>query len=186
MHKNAIQQSLRQHHEEFLTYLGQLSPEEYTFHPPGKWSAGQQQEHIRRSVQALNQGLLVPKFAIRQLFGEANRPSRSYDELVDRYRSRLVHAGTAPRRFAPPFIPFEKRDSLGRALRRSLGRLERRLRVFRENELDLIILPHPLLGKVTLREMLYFTCYHVQHHQAIIARQLAARREEGPNENGRE
>ncbi|HRH60621.1 MAG TPA: DinB family protein, partial [Chitinophagaceae bacterium] len=33
-----------------------------------------------------------------------------------------------------------------------------------EDELDVYILPHPLLGKLTLREMLYFTIYHAEHH----------------------
>jgi hypothetical protein len=35
-----------------------------------------------------------------------------------------------------------------------------------------LILPHPLLGKITIREMLYFTAYHVQHHENIIKRDL--------------
>jgi hypothetical protein len=29
-------------------------------------------------------------------------------------------------------------------------------------------LPHPLLGKLTLREMLYFTAYHADHHRHSI------------------
>jgi len=43
--------------------------------------------------------------------------------------------------------------------------LARRIDRFSETQLDQLILPHPLLGKLTLREMLYFTIYHVQHHQ---------------------
>jgi hypothetical protein len=34
--------------------------------------------------------------------------------------------------------------------------------------LDHFIAPHPLLGKITLRELCYFTIYHTLHHQAII------------------
>ena len=33
-----------------------------------------------------------------------------------------------------------------------------------EHKLDRCILPHPLLGKLTLREMIYFTIYHMEHH----------------------
>jgi len=33
-----------------------------------------------------------------------------------------------------------------------------------------VLLPHPLLGKVTVREMLYFTIHHVQHHHALVER----------------
>jgi len=46
---------------------------------------------------------------------------------------------------------------------------------FSEEDLDKLILPHPLLGKLTLREMMYFTIYHVQHHQRIVERNLAAK-----------
>jgi len=37
-----------------------------------------------------------------------------------------------------------------------------------EAALDKYILPHPLLGKLTLREMLYFTAYHVAHHKQLV------------------
>jgi hypothetical protein len=33
-----------------------------------------------------------------------------------------------------------------------------------EDDLDNHRLPHPLLGKLTVREMLFFTLYHIQHH----------------------
>ena len=35
-------------------------------------------------------------------------------------------------------------------------------------DLDVYILPHPLLGKVTLREMLYFTIHHNEHHLELL------------------
>ena len=37
-----------------------------------------------------------------------------------------------------------------------------------ESDLDKYILPHPLLGKVTLREMLYFTIHHNEHHLELL------------------
>ena len=43
---------------------------------------------------------------------------------------------------------------------------------WKDTQLDQYIVPHPLLGKITLREMGYFTIYHVQHHDAIIRERL--------------
>ena len=40
-------------------------------------------------------------------------------------------------------------------------------------DLDAVLLPHPLLGKLTVREMLFFTVYHVQHHRALVERDHA-------------
>ena len=37
-----------------------------------------------------------------------------------------------------------------------------------EYDLDNYQLPHPILGKISLREMLYFTAYHVEHHDNIV------------------
>jgi hypothetical protein len=37
-----------------------------------------------------------------------------------------------------------------------------------EEELDIYNCPHPVLGKTTIKEVLYFTIYHVQHHTEII------------------
>jgi len=42
-----------------------------------------------------------------------------------------------------------------------------------DTQLDQYIAPHPLLGKITLRELGYFTIYHTQHHLAIIKDRLA-------------
>jgi hypothetical protein len=35
------------------------------------------------------------------------------------------------------------------------------------------VLPHPLLGKLTIREMLYFTVYHGEHHRLHTEQNLA-------------
>jgi hypothetical protein len=39
-----------------------------------------------------------------------------------------------------------------------------------EGSLDRCRLPHPLLGKLTVREMLFFTLYHNLHHVQNVAR----------------
>jgi hypothetical protein len=37
-----------------------------------------------------------------------------------------------------------------------------------EKNLDAYLLPHPLLGKITVREMLFFTTFHTDHHLNIM------------------
>jgi hypothetical protein len=41
-----------------------------------------------------------------------------------------------------------------------------------ERQLDRIRLPHPVLGKLSVREMLFFTLYHNQHHIEAVKRRL--------------
>ena len=51
-----------------------------------------------------------------------------------------------------------------------------------KKQLDHYLLPHPLLGKITLREMLFFSAYHIQHHTKFwkIARDLNDHKNEKP------
>ena len=50
--------------------------------------------------------------------------------------------------------------------------IENNLTNFTEGELDNLVLPHPLLGQLTIREMIYFTIYHVEHHTRNIKRNI--------------
>jgi hypothetical protein len=52
------------------------------------------------------------------------------------------------------------------------NRLYEILQKWPENDLDKYRLPHPLLGKLTLREMLFFTLYHNRHHMNNVQRRL--------------
>ena len=60
------------------------------------------------------------------------------------------------------------RIKLQDAVDKQITRLSEKIDRFSETELDQFILPHPLLGKLTLREMIYFTIYHVEHHHSQI------------------
>ena len=50
-----------------------------------------------------------------------------------------------------------------------IGNIEKK---WSDAKLDKYIAPHPLLGKITLRELAYFTIYHIQHHLSIIRKRL--------------
>ena len=160
---------LKGSHFEFTAMIASLSEEQFLQAEPGKWSPGQQLDHLVRSVAPLEQALNLPKFIPRMLFGKANRPSRSYDEVVARYQDKLAQGGKASGKYVPAAVTVAQRDALIDKLNDLVEKLSRSLGSYREEDLDTILLPHPLLGKLTLREMLYFTIYHVQHHHQGIA-----------------
>ena len=43
-----------------------------------------------------------------------------------------------------------------------------------EPAFDRYRLPHPLLGKLSVREMLFFTLYHNAHHLRLVASRVSA------------
>lgn len=170
MDKSKIAEALRDHHESFLVFLSPLEEKDFTLNVNEKWSPGQQLDHICRSVKPVRWAFLMPGFLLRWLFGKSNRPGRSYDELVNRYKERLAKGGRAGGRFVPGAIAYAEKNKLAGQLKKDIEALIRNMDRYSEQALDHYLLPHPLMGKLTLREMLYFTIYHVQHHE-ILTRQ---------------
>jgi hypothetical protein len=175
MNKQTIIEQLDIHYAEFTHLLSSLDEADYCFAPQRKWSAGQQLDHICRSVAPVNMAFGLPGFVLRLLFGKANRPSLSYEDLVKKYQAKLAAGGRASKPFIPEKAEWEKREKLLHRLGFLIAGLRRKVEKTTENQLDTCILPHPLLGKITLREMLYFTIYHVQHHQNLVLGNLELR-----------
>ncbi len=172
MDRQEIIQHLTTNHQSFVDYMLNLSDNEFLHHPPGKWSSGQQLDHIYRSVKPVTMAFGLPDFFLRLAFGKPNRPGRTYDELVKKYHTKLQAGGAASGRFIPKPVSVSDRLTLAKSLILNVGKLCFLVDKCKEEELDRLLLPHPLLGKLTLREMLYFTIYHVEHHLAITKRNL--------------
>lgn len=172
MINSAIQDKLRDNHLRFADFIISLDDQDFLFSPEGKWTAGQQLDHIYRSVSALNKGLALPKPIIRLMIGSANRPSKDYDALVLKYKAKLGQGGRAMGRFVPKALTPERKIASGEKLIKTVDSLCRKVAKYNEKELDYYILPHPLLGKLTIREMLYFTIYHAEHHRLLTIKNL--------------
>lgn len=169
MNKVEIKARLEESYDHFLKFIGNLSEDEFDYAPEGKWSAGQQADHLIKSTKPLIQALGIPKFMIKYKFGKANRPSRTYDELVERYKQKLTTMeGDPPSSFVPKKLVFKDYDRLAKQQKEIIEKIEDKLIKWSEDQLDEYIFPHPLLGKVTVREMLYFTIYHAEHHQNVV------------------
>jgi hypothetical protein len=121
--------------------------------------------------------LRLPKLILRLRFGRPAAPSRTYTRLRDDYRALLAAGGKAGK-YAPSPLGTEPQAETARArilaehdaavdaLVAACGR-------WGEEALDRRQLPHPLLGNLTVREMLFFTLYHNQHHVNVVRRRVA-------------
>jgi hypothetical protein len=116
------------------------------------------------SIAAVNQAFKMPKTALRLTFGKPNRPGRDYNQVVQRYQERLSEGGRASGRYDPNPIPAEKRSELIEKLQKEGQTLADNCQKWKEEDLDRYLVPHPLLGKMTIREVLFFTVYHNHHH----------------------
>ena len=171
--KSQIISALNENIDAFNNYIAPLTKEQFEVAPDGKWSAGQNLDHLIRAIKPLQLAYGLPKFALRILFGKTNRPSKTYDELVAKYKAKLAAGGRASAPFIPPFIGFETKDELIIKYTEQKQKLISKIQKQNEKDLDVYILPHPLLGKVTLREMLYFTIHHNEHHLETVRSRTA-------------
>ena len=175
MNKQEIIQLMTTHHEAFMEMIRNLSDDQASYAPPGKWNAIQQLDHIIKSVSPVNMAFGLPKFLVRWKFGIANRPSKSYTELLDKYNLKLLDGGKASSPFVPADSNASNKEPQLIRLAALVTRLNQKTAKHSEESLDTYILPHPLLGKLTFREMLYFTASHVVHHQKLIEKALITR-----------
>lgn len=176
MNKAEIIDELRSKYNDFSDFVATLPKDDFEFSLKGeKWAAGQQIDHLCLSVGPLVKGLRAPEFALKAMFGKADHPSATYDELVARYRAELAAGGTAPASFRPADIPFDQKEEFVTKLNELVDKLCSKIEKFDEDKLDTLVLPHPLLGKLTMREMFYFTIYHGEHHHKLTVSNLAAR-----------
>jgi len=172
MNRDELATALLHKHKQFVDYINSLPEREFLFSNNDKWTAGQQMNHILLSVKPITQIFMLPVFMVKMIFGKSNRPGRTFDELVAKYKVKLQAGGRASGRFLPATVSYELKEKISDTLMKTVNKLIHQINKFSDKELDEMILPHPLLGKLTLREMIYFTIYHVEHHLEITKKNL--------------
>jgi len=167
MDKEAIANLLDDKYQKLIQWLENQDDKKWEQGPEGKWTTGQQTLHLLQSIIPLNNALSMPKFLLRYKFGRANREVRDYDTVIKRYQERLkdVPKGATfgpSRNMKVPKLK-DKRYLLNR-LQTENKKLQYKTRKMSDEQLDSLILPHPLMGKMIVREMLMWSSYHVEHH----------------------
>lgn len=142
----------------------------------GGWSPAGNVRHLNKAIAPLARALTLPRFLLWLLFGKARKPSRPYSGLRDVYLATLKR-GAGAGSFAPePADPSENTDQRRAKLMATREDLAKKLaaaiRRWDDADLDRYRLPHPLLGRLTVREMLFFTVYHNYHHPHSLSSRL--------------
>jgi DinB superfamily len=139
------------------------------FHREGDaWSASDNVDHLIRSVKPVAKAMGLPRLALETMFGRPATPSRPYDEICSIYRDAIAKGGQASGSYLPDALVPENMEQakaeLLNQLSEAVQKLLAKLETWEEDALEKIQLPHPLLGKLTVREMLHFTTYHILRH----------------------
>jgi hypothetical protein len=182
--KGEILAQLRELHQASIAFWDAFSTDDF-FAPVGTgWSPAGNVRHLNKAIQPLVRALGLPTILPRVLFGKAKGPSRSYANLRDTYLATLNN-GAGAGSFAPEAIHStgnadEQRAQLMATREALASKLASTIGGWNEDGLDYYQLPHPLLGKLTVREMLFFTVYHNYHHVRSVATRLLTARGQAP------
>ena len=136
--------------------------------PDGAWTAGQHLLHMIKSTKPLAVGSGYPRLLLRLKFGKVKAPSLGYEELVKKYTDAIADGGQATGVYVPRIVKNEEREVLVKRFKSEMNTLVNNVHKWSEKNLDNTAVPHPLIGKLTFREMLYFIIYHMKHHRKTL------------------
>ena len=170
-----IEQRLHAVTGEFTGFCSGINDELFFYQPVDKWSIAQNVKHLTTSASNTKLAFVLPKFIIRLYAGKPDRSSKTYDELVAKYKSKLEQGGRASGRYIPkPILSSKGKQKMLNDFSKIMNRLVDSIdKKWKDRQLDQYLAPHPLLGKITLRELCYFTIHHTLHHLGTINSRLA-------------
>lgn len=170
MDKETIANLLEEKNQTLLKWLEQQESAKWQEGPAGKWTTGQQALHLLQSIKPLNDALSIPKFLLRFKFGKANREVRTYETIVQRYQERLKEfqgrTFSGSQNMKVPSLK-DKKYILCR-LQVENKKLQYKTKKMSDKNLDTLVLPHPLMGKMPVREIIMWTTHHIEHHTKIL------------------
>lgn len=130
----------------------------------GKWTTGQQLEHLIKSVSPINLGLILPKKVLKWKYGTTDRSEMNFDQLRELYIDKLEKGAKATKPYIPEPVLKSRKNELIRKYQSEKEKLIKALEKWDEDIISQIVAPHPILGNLTIRELMFFTIYHTYHH----------------------
>jgi DinB superfamily len=170
MNPTQINEALSQNFIELKSLFDTQGAEFYMVQPEGKWTAGQHVIHLVQSTEPLLKAMRFPGFVLGWKFGKNNREVRDYDSIVNRYHEKLAAIGNVVSPFSST-MPTPTSDEMKEWIDK-LDKLNKKLAAKTLSKsyksLDTYLVPHPLMGRMTLREILMWNAYHTKHHVDIL------------------
>ena len=171
--KQDIIQEITNSIDDISNFLANIPQDSLSVSHNGKWSIVENIIHLNKSVAPINMALGLPKFSF--IFFSRSKDQLSYEQVVSKYQEKLKEGAVA----TGPYVPSERskntaKENLIGEFKKHHQTLVSKLSKWSEEDLDKYRLPHPIIGKISIREMLFFTAYHIKHHLKTIESQIAA------------
>ena len=163
MNAKYLQDRLAAHLREISGFLKSL-PEEYLhLSPDHRWTIAEELWHLMKSNAGTARLLSQPKDQLRP----TTQSSRAYDDLIQEYQQKYAAASAprGPKGSQPDNVrDISKETTIAQWSETSQALLEHTKGWPEAEWSKYTIWKHPLLGVLTVQEMLFFTAYHNEHH----------------------
>jgi uncharacterized damage-inducible protein DinB len=166
--KSSMKAALRQSFGDVIYACDKLKEEQ--FYAPwaeGKWTPGDIIGHLILSTKTVNNAFKTPKIILKTTFGKVKRSPYSYDEIKSSYHAVLL-GFQAPSNFVYNGVKEKGKSGMIQSFNIELENMNRHIDKWKEEDLLAYQLPHPVLGKLSLKEMIFFTIIHTDHHRKQI------------------
>lgn len=160
MNRSELVAAFVDNHQAVVKYISALPADKLHAGANGKWPPLQQLHHIWLTLVPFTKVLASKEF-IREKFGTIDRPTWDNGTVIANY---LRTSRKAPDIYDPALAPAADVAALNENIEAALQTIQTHLATFTEEDIDTLVLPHPLLGKLTIREMFYLMSYHPLHH----------------------
>jgi len=173
MDKQELTERLDQTFDELSDWSSHLTDQTFIAETrPGKWSAAGHIDHVRKSAKGFSKALSMPKDVLEATFGMGNHSERNYDVIVATYEKTLnagpISQAAVGGQYHPRDLAGHQRSEVLTALQETGSNLTKALNKWSEEDLSRYVVPHPIMGNFTLREMCYFTIHHTLHHLKML------------------
>ncbi|GAB4042787.1 DinB family protein [Spirosoma litoris] len=163
-----MQQQLSADCNAFVAVVNALSADQFRKPLDDKWSVAEVMQHLYLSARPVSRLMAGPRDVLTQ-WGKAPLPARAYEEIASAYKKILATGAKAPAAMSPRAedMKAEKSELVERFVSIYQTLIDA-ISTWSDSELDTYCMPHPVLGKLSVREMLFFTSIHTQHHLKLL------------------
>jgi nitrate/nitrite-specific signal transduction histidine kinase len=174
--KSEIIAALNQQNLEFQSFLESIPSEKFFGGSSESWSVGHHVQHITSAVNRVAQGLANPGALPKR---EPATASRDFATLKQTYLETLQNTPVETLRQFGSRVMLEEHQDLQAyktqmisSFSDAITSFNTALEGFSEEHLETLGMPHPLLGIISSREMVFFIVYHNTHHQNGIKKMI--------------
>lgn len=133
-----------------------------------KWTPAENISHLITATKMTLLAFKLPKAVPALLYGKGNGTSRDYEALAGSYNQQLAAGAKATGAYVPKKTDYDRTKLSNLILKEGQKLVYAINNNWTEEQLDNYRVTHPILGKLTMRELAYFTIYHNIHHMETI------------------